>query len=618
MVWRFLFLMWVATAALVAGCGGGSDGTSTGTAPAITTQPTSQTATAGTSVSFAVVASGTATLTYQWRKGGTAISGATAATYTLGAVATGDAGSYDVVVSNSQGSVTSSAATLTVTSTSTAPSITTQPASLTVALGASANFTVVASGSATLSYQWRKDGSAISGATAASYSIAAVTSGDVGSYDVVVGNSQGSVSSSAATLTVIASSSAPAITTQPTSQSVVAGTNVSFSVAATGSSPLSYQWRKGGAAISGATASSYTLSAVTAADAGSYDVVVSNAVGSATSSAATLAVTTATSSALSSTVYTTAMAFYNTLSASQQSTVQLAWSVDTARKWSNLPAQLVARNGITWGSLSTAQQTAARALIASALSSTGNALHVGMQAADDYLAANGGGSSYGNAQYYIAFLGTPSASGFWMLQLSGHHLTYNIAFNGSYKSPTPLFLGIEPKGSFTQSGTTYDPMLAQRTAMSNLGASLTSYAGAKLSGTYGDLLFGANGSGNIDGTCPRAYSTGVTEHGLLYSSLSASDQALVQAAINAYVNTQATEYAADLLSAYLGNTALAATYVAYSGSGTVTTNGNYFRIEGPRVWIEFSVQKGVIFSSDIHFHTIWRDKVGDYGGKCIS
>jgi len=427
------------------------------------------------------------------------------------------------------------------------------------------------------------------------------------------GSDSSSSSSSSST------SSAPTITTQPASLSVTAGSSATFSVVASGSDTLSYQWRKGSSAISGATSSSYTISSVASSDAGSYDVVVTNSVGSVTSSAATLTVTTTSSgsSSLSADVYTAATTFYNTLSTSQQSTVQLSWSLDTARKWSNLPAALVARNGINWGSLSTAQQTAASTLIATALSSTGKTLWEGMQAADDYLAANGGGSSYGNGQYYIAFIGTPSASSFWMLQLTGHHLTHNIAFNGSYKSPTPLFLGIEPKGSFTQSGTTYDPMEAQRTAMSNLGTALTSYSSAKLSGTYSDLLFGANGSGNIDGSCPRSYSS-VTEHGLLYSSLSSTDQALVQTAIKAYVNTQATEYADDLLAAYLDSTALASTYVAYSGSGTVTTNGNYFRIEGPRVWIEFSVQRGVIFSSDIHYHTIWRDKSADYGGKCIS
>jgi len=421
------------------------------------------------------------------------------------------------------------------------------------------------------------------------------------------------------TSTSTSTSTAPTITTQPASQSVAAGSSASFSVVASGSDTLSYQWRKAGSAISGATSSTYTISSAASSDAGSYDVVVSNSAGSATSSTATLTVTTttSTSSSLSADVYTAALAFYNTLSSSQQSTVQLAWSLDTARKWSNLPAQLVARNGVTWGSLSTAQQTAARTMIATALSSTGNTLHIGLQAADDYLAANGGGSSYGNGQYYIAFLGTPSTSDFWMLQLTGHHLTYNIAFNGSYKSPTPLFLGVEPKGSFTQSGTTYDPMAAQRTAMASLGSALTAYSGAKLSGTYSDIVFGANGTGNIDGTCPRSYSS-ITDHGLLYSSLSSSDQALVQAVIASYVNTQATEYADDLLAAYLDSTALASTYVAYSGSGTVTTKGDYFRIEGPRAWIEFSVQSGVIFRTDIHYHTIWRDKYGDYGGKCIS
>ena len=158
-------------------------------------------------------------------------------------------------------------------------------------------------------------------------------------------------------------------------------------------------------------------------------------------------------------------------------------------------------------------------------------------------------------------------------------------------------------------------MLSQRGAVADLAAALVNYPAAKLSGTYADLLFGANGSGGIDGSCPRAYDS-VTTHGALYSSLSASDQALAQAAIRAYVNTQSTELANTLLGAYLSSAALAQTYVAYAGTGSVTVNGNYLRIEGPRLWIEFSVQRGVIFSSDIQYHSIWRDKFADYGGKC--
>jgi hypothetical protein len=497
-----------------------------------------------------------------------------------------------------------------------APAIATQPASQNVTAGASASFTVTATGGGTLAYQWRKGGTAISGATSATYTIAASAAADAASYDVVVSNSAGSVTSAAATLTVASVSSVPAIVTQPVSQSVAVGANLTLTVSASGSGTLSYQWRKAGVAIAAATSSSYTITSAAATDAGSYDVVISNSLGSATSNAVTVDVTTTANSALSTAAYNSALTFYNTLTSTQQGTVQVAWSLDSARRWSNLPAAMSSRNGVKWGSLSTAQQTAATALNKTAMSDAGSSLQSGMQAADDYLNSIGGGSSYGAGEYYIAFIGTPTATGFWILQVTGHHLTWNFAFNGTYKSPTPLFLGIEPKGTFTINGATYDPMAAQRTAMANLGTALATYSAAKLSGTYSDLLFGANGSGGGDGTCPRAYS-GVTEHGIAYSALSSADQALAQAAIRSYVNTQATEFANDLLGAYLSADALAQTYVAYSGAGTVTTSGSYFRIEGPRLWIEFSVQKGVILSSEIHYHTIWRDKFGDYGGKCI-
>jgi len=314
-------------------------------------------------------------------------------------------------------------------------------------------------------------------------------------------------------------------------------------------------------------------------------------------------------------VATAANAFLATLSSTQQATVQTSWSLATARKWSNLPAAMVTRNGLAWGALSSAQQQAARNMIASALSSSGNTLHAGLQTADTYLNSIGGGGSYGAGQYYIAFLGTPSSSGLWMLQLTGHHLTYNITYNGSYASATPMFLGVEPKASFTYGGSTYDPMQAQRVAMADLGAALTNYSAAKLSATYSDLVFGANGSGNIDGGCPRAYSS-KSGLGMLYANLSSADQALVQELIKSYVNTQASAQANELLSVYLSDTALASTYVAYAGTGTVTTKGNYFRIDGPRVWIEFSVQNGVIVSNDIHYHTVWRDKLAEYGGAC--
>src|SRR5690606_27748273 len=136
-----------------------------------------------------------------------------------------------------------------------APSITTQPVSQNVNAGANATFTVSASGTGPLSYQWRFNGANISGATATSYTRSNVQSGDAGNYSVVVSNAAGSATSANAALTV---NVPPSITTQPVSQTVNAGANVTFTVSASGTAPLSYQWRFNGANISGATASSLT------------------------------------------------------------------------------------------------------------------------------------------------------------------------------------------------------------------------------------------------------------------------------------------------------------------------------------------------------------------------
>ena len=171
-----------------------------------------------------------------------------------------------------------------------APSIITQPASQTVTAGQTATFSVSASGTAPLSYQWKKNGTAISGATSSSYTTPAETTSDSGAqFIVVVSNSAGSETSSGAILTVNAAP--PSITTQPTSQTITAGQTATFSVVASGTAPLSYQWQKNGTAITGATSSSYTTPAETTSDSGAqFTVVVSNSAGGATSGAAILTV----------------------------------------------------------------------------------------------------------------------------------------------------------------------------------------------------------------------------------------------------------------------------------------------------------------------------------------
>src|SRR5579862_2776984 len=268
--------------------------TTAAVAPSITSQPASRTVTAGQPATFSVTATGTAPLTYQWKKNGADISGATTAAYTTPSAAASDTNAkFTVTVTNSVSSATSNTATLTV---NVPPSITTQPASRTINAGQTATFSVAATGTGTLTYQWKKNGAAISGATSSSYTTPATVASDNGaSFTVTVTGTSGNVTSNAATLTVSVPNTAPSISTQPASKSVIAGQTATFSITATGTAPMTYQWNKGATAITGATAASYTTPATTTADSGAqFTVTVTNSAGKITSSAATLTVTAAT------------------------------------------------------------------------------------------------------------------------------------------------------------------------------------------------------------------------------------------------------------------------------------------------------------------------------------
>ncbi len=172
-------------------------------APRITTQPLAQVAQTSGTASFSVIVTGSPAPTYQWRKNGDELSGATAASLTLANVQATDAAGYDVVVTNIVRSVTSSLARLTVSATATAPVITRQPGAVVALAGRSASFTVVATGAPAPTYQWSMGGTLIPGATSATLSLATVTTAEIGNYAVVVTNSAGTVTSSAATLAVI-------------------------------------------------------------------------------------------------------------------------------------------------------------------------------------------------------------------------------------------------------------------------------------------------------------------------------------------------------------------------------------------------------------------------------
>jgi hypothetical protein len=417
-------------------------------APAITSQPASQTVAAGQTATFNVAATGTSPMTYQWKKNGTTVSGASSSSYTTPATTASDnASTFTVVANNSAGSATSANAMLMVNSTSqgcvtssgswansplsqtatgvfrvmfdatpsaamidgvtglsfgpasgytnlaaivrfnntgiidamnstaytavakipysagttyhfildvnalahtynayvmigsvqttigsnlvfrseqatasslnnigamstisshtvcnvalslptvvaVAPTISSQPASAKIIAGQTATFNVAATGTAPLTYQWEKNGTPISGATSSSYTTPTETATDNNAgFNVAVSNSAGSATSNAAVLTVNTSAVAPTIATQPASQTVIAGKTGSFTVGATGTAPLTYQWSKNGSAISGATSSTYTTPAETTTDNNAqFTVAVNNSAGNATSNAATLTV----------------------------------------------------------------------------------------------------------------------------------------------------------------------------------------------------------------------------------------------------------------------------------------------------------------------------------------
>jgi hypothetical protein len=273
--------------------------------PKFYAQPASATNALGGTAQISAMVAGTLPLTFQWYFDGVAltnstrISGASSNSLSVSQLQTNDAGNYWLVATNVGGSGTSSVAQLSV---ALPPAILTQPANWNVLTGANISLSVSASGTPPLSFQWQhdgtdlKDGNGVAGATTPNVSLANMQISDTGNYTATVSNIAGVVSSVAATVLVAPTSTPPSVTTQPASQILLAGSDASFSVGASGTWPLAYQWRKFGVnladsgTVSGVTNTQLTLASVALADGGNYDVVISNSGGSITSSIASLTV----------------------------------------------------------------------------------------------------------------------------------------------------------------------------------------------------------------------------------------------------------------------------------------------------------------------------------------
>jgi hypothetical protein len=165
------------------------------------------------------------------------------------------------------------------------PTITAQPQSQSLQAGSDAALSVSATGDVPLNYQWQFNGATMIDATNASLTLLSVQPAQAGGYRVVVSNAYGMITSAVATLTVLLP---PTISQPPASFSVPTNTRVTNCVAATGGPPLTYQWRKNGVNLAGATNACLILPSVQVPDGGTYSVLVANAAGAVLSAPAVL------------------------------------------------------------------------------------------------------------------------------------------------------------------------------------------------------------------------------------------------------------------------------------------------------------------------------------------
>jgi len=386
--------------------------------------------------------------------------------------------------------------------------------------------------------------------------------------------------------------------------------------------------------VSAITAAGLLLSACGGSDSDTTDASGSTGSSSASSSSASAGTSV-------DAVVEAANAFVETLDEDQQSQVLLDFTEDNAAAWSNLPCGADCRVGIQLAELAEDQRAAAETLLQTSLGTgAGAGYEQAMQIllADDYLgtlqasgtgggpgtgtaptdggtpptdggAAGGGGAGgggYSSDNYYLALLGTPDTTGSWQLHFGGHHLAVNVTYvDGEVGGASPYFVGVEPTSWEAEDGTTYAPMDVMKDGMLALTDSLSEeqLAAATLSESYTDVLLGPD----QDGAFPEA------KEGLAVSELSDDQKQLVLAAMMPWVSIVDDATAEELMAAY--ESELDETYLAVSGGTGLTAQGDYVRIDGPSVWIEFVCQNGVVISDQIHYHTVYRDHVRDYGGE---
>lgn len=284
------------------------------------------------------------------------------------------------------------------------------------------------------------------------------------------------------------------------------------------------------------------------------------------------------------------------------------YSVAEAKLWSNFPPMgFTDRVGPTLGDFTPDQRGLVKAILQDAASLAANEGYDELEQvlnADDYLLAETGEAGFSSSNFHIAFLGTPAATGTWQLYFGGHHFALSNTYrDGQMVGATPSFRGVEPFVPFTMNGRENEPMAQEQFAFAAALAALApdQLTKATLAGSYTDIIAGPQ----KDDAIPTV------QEGLKLGEATPEVQALVLAAMETYVRDVNETGADAIMAKYAAE--IGETFIGFTGTPTLDAENDYIRIDGPSVWIEFSMQPGRSIPG-IHPHSVWRDKAADYGG----
>jgi len=297
-----------------------------------------------------------------------------------------------------------------------------------------------------------------------------------------------------------------------------------------------------------------------------------------------------------------AQALLKTLDEAGRTKIQFPFEGPQKTRWSNLPTGIFQREGLRIEDLAQPQRAAVMNLLSTALSQDGYRKVIEIMRGDEVLRTGGGGRGggavkFGEGEYYLAFVGTPSATAPWMLQFGGHHLAINLTMAGAQASMAPSLPAAQP-ASYTFEGRTIRPL-------GNENDKAFALIGALDDGQRSQAVLGYRVSDLVLG--PGKDGQTIQPEGIRGSALSAAQQSMLLDLVREWAGIMNDAFAEPRMAEIRSN--LQQTYFAWSGP---TTNGSaaYFRVQGPTLVIEYAPQ-----SSVDHIHTIYRDPTNDYGAK---